>query len=225
MSVLDYCKKLVLFSSQEMMVMKLLINEFLIDTKLCEFIKTINIDKEIEFYWYKDSSDKVLGGFHILSGLTGHKKYAIYINCSAVNLELDDIENSKDRIFDNVFNRITTVIATCCHELKHYHQFRSCPLLYFILQFPILRNFTVEVGAYKISDYVDAQEDITGMTPLDQLCLKIKYHFPKMYYDKTELKFFNLCLEKNIDPMKTYYKSGNILGYAISEMSGEVSTE
>jgi len=58
---------------------------------------------------------------------------------------------------DNYFldNKFESSLPIIMHELYHSYQFRKLtPLLYMLLAFPILREFTLEKYAYKLSDRV-----------------------------------------------------------------------
>ena len=60
-------------------------------------------------------------------------------------------------------------------------------ILYGLCQLPFIRRATIEVSAYKISDYLDKEiEKINKMTPFDFTMLKVKHKFSKWQYDKFE---------------------------------------
>lgn len=177
MSVFDYTKELILFNSYEIKVIQMMIQELKLKEKPeFKFLNEIDLN-EVEFFWYKDSSDDNLGGFYLFS------KNAIYINhCGMKNDEINDGYLSS-------MNHIIIVFGTIIHELCHYWQFKSNPVLYFILQFPIIRDYTIEKQAYKISNYLQENNIFKNLGIEDLVKMKKKYNFSKNYYDEIQKKF------------------------------------
>ena len=87
-------------------------------------------------------------------------------------------------------NNVIMMFPTILHELCHYYQRKKMGMiLYGFCQLPLIRRITIEVSAYKISDYLDKRiEEINKMTPLDFAMLKVKHKFSKWQYDAFEKK-------------------------------------
>jgi hypothetical protein len=175
MTIKDYCGPLQMFEAYDINIINMIIEEMsLIDNQMFSWLNDINIGRDVEFFWYNDSNDNVLGGFHMLS------KNVIYIN----------LGNNKNELYLDRSSNITKCLPTIVHELKHYYQRKKLGLvLYGICQLPFVRNFTIEVSTNKISDYLcNAINTIIGMSIRDFAKLKVKYKFPKWQFDDIEKK-------------------------------------
>jgi len=176
MSILDYTKNLTLFDSYEIRLIEMMIEELdLEETDDCMFLEEINLS-EVEIYWYSDSSENVMGGFHMLG------KNALYIN-----REYFGAYETESYVQKMLY--VVSAFPTIIHELCHYWQFKSHPILYFFLQLPKIRDFTIEKQAYRISDYLEANSKFNNMSIKELTECKKKYNFPKNYYDATELRY------------------------------------
>lgn len=179
MSVFDYTKKLILFSPYELNVIQMIIQE--LELKKMDMFKFLNeIDlNEVEFFWYKDSSEDNLGGFYFLS------RNAIYINHCGMKDQVDEND------YYNLMNHIIIVFGTIMHELCHYWQCKKNPLLYFVLQFPVLRDYTIEKQAYEISDYLKNNNKFNNLGFIELIKMKQKYHFSENYFSEKQKKILN----------------------------------
>lgn len=181
MSIFDYTKNLILFNSYEIKLIQMMIEELDLKSKNeFNFLNEISLD-EIEFFWYLDSSEDNLGGFYYFS------KNAIYINHCDMKNNLDN----EDSYYSQSMNHIIISFGTIIHELCHYWQCKNHPILYFVLQFPFIRDYTIEKQAYKISNYLQENNKFKDLGFVDLIKMKQKYNFPKNYYDKMQKKFLN----------------------------------
>lgn len=173
MTILDYCGPLSMLESYEIKIIQMLVEELnLSDEKMFSFLKKIDIVRDIEYFYYDDKNDNVLGGFHAPS------KNVIYLNLNGMPNET----------YMQRANNVIMMFPTIMHELCHYSQRKKfgC-LIYGILQMPIIRRYTIEVSAYKISDYLDKKiEEISRMSILNFAVLKMKHKFSKWQYDQFE---------------------------------------
>lgn len=184
MSVFDYMKELTLFDNYENKVIKMLIDELnLYQHYDFKFLNEINLNN-VEFFWYKDSNDQVLGGYHFLSYDYTNKKYAIYINKI---FQYNSNENNTSAFYQKM-NNIILVFPILLHQLCHYWQAKKYPYLYFILQLPIIRDYTIQKQAYRISDYLYSNNWIQFLGIKDLIKLKQKYNFQECYYDEIQKK-------------------------------------
>lgn len=192
MSVLDYTKQLYLFTPYEVNVIKILIQQYINkNSKIFTYLNEIDLN-QVQFFWYKDSNENVLGGFHILSYDPKVCKYAIYINM------FFEYENKGDQ-----FDVISLALGTILHQLKHYHQLKTLGYFWYgLLQLPIIRNYTIEPAAYKISDYINVLKLQNRITLKQKIYLKIKYNVSDNYLSKRQLKIINEIKNKNIDIQK-----------------------
>lgn len=188
MSVLDYTKQLYLFSPLEYNIIKMFIAEY-INTKSEMFKYLTKFDlNEVQIFWYKDSNDDNLGGFHSLSYDSQNKKYAIYINLF--------FDHNSYNSFDIMFLCFDTIL----HELKHYHQLKTYGwLLYMFLQLPIVRNYTIEKSAHDISNFVQKMNLSSKMILRQYIYLKAKYNVSDCYLNKEEQKIIETIKNKNVD--------------------------
>lgn len=173
MTILDYCGPLSMLESYEIKIMQMLVEELnLSDEKMFSFLKKIDIARDIEYFYYDDKNDNVLGGFHAPS------KNVIYLNLNGMLNET----------YVQRANNVVMMFPTILHELCHYYQRKKMGMiLYGLCQLPIIRRVTIEVSAYKISDYLYKRiEEINKMTPLDFAMLKVKHKFSKWQYDAFE---------------------------------------
>lgn len=178
MSIVNYTKDLIMFNSYEISVLKLLINELdLLNKEDFYFLNEIDIDK-IEFYWYKDSNNDNLGGFHLLSN-----------NCLYINRGY--FSNWSDSSYMSMMNQIVSAFPTIVHELCHCWQFNKNKFLYILLQFPFVRNLTIEKQAYRISDWLYDNNFIEKYSPKQIVELKKEYNFPPIYYDDFEKRYLD----------------------------------
>lgn len=189
MSILDYCKQLYLFTPYEYEVIQMLIKEYIDGkTNLFDYLKQIDLN-EIQFYWYRDSNEDVLGGFHSLSYDPKTKKYAIYINMFFQEVKLK-----------NSIDTIALCLDTILHELKHFYQLKRYGFfVYGILQLPIIRQFTIEKSADKISDCVCSLKIPTLLNIREIIFLKVKYNINAYYLNDKEKEIIALIQNKHVD--------------------------
>lgn len=201
MSIINYCQKLRMFSTYEIDVVKLLTKEFIQK----DGILTFDIDeilKQIQVYWYKDSNDDNLGGFSAIGKDSKMKKWSIYIN-DIFSTQQNFSQEQQD--YSVVFNQINLVLGTVLHELTHYVQFKKNPLVYYVLQLPVLRDYTIQTQAKAVSDYVYNEPNLNKLNMIDELCLKIKYKINDFYLSKKQRQVKKYILENKIDYMNEIY--------------------
>lgn len=195
MSVLDYTKNLKLFTPFEYFCINMFIKEY-VDTSdpLFAYLNVVK-PQDVEIYWYKDSNSQILGGFHLISGLNSKNgKYAIYINNIFEVNELDIIDP-----YANQFDYVYMTMPTILHELKHYSQYLIYgKLIYMILQLPIIRQYTIEKQAYKVSNYMEQKLEGT-LSLSSMLKLKMKYKCSQMYFNKRQLQIKKTLEQNNLD--------------------------
>lgn len=180
MSVLDYCKQLRLFSSYENQIIELLIKQYANKSPMFDYLKKINLNK-IQFYWYCDSDENVMGGFHLYGKDFKTAKYPIYLN------DIYEIRYNFLNDYNKIFMAIIGVFDTILHELKHYSQLQNFGyIIYNILQLPYIRNFTIEKQAYKISDYIYNLNLYGKTSNVDIFFLKIKYNINIEYFNSQQ---------------------------------------
>ena len=211
MSVIDYCKNVRLFSiDQEKAVIALTKQYF--SGGLFRF-QIQQVLKQVQLYWYRDSNQNNLGGFHMLSKDPKSKKYAIYINWFFdTSKDFGNSELDNPFFLQNIFGRISCVLGTILHQLTHYMQFKQLGWKYFVLQLPILRNYTIQYQAYAISKLVQDDERFRQMNVLDQFCLKVKYKFnQKLFFSKAQLHAKKIIQENNFDYMTNLFQKKDLL--------------
>jgi hypothetical protein len=144
---------------------------------LFDFLEEVDIARDVEIYYYDDKSSKVLGGFHSPS------KNVIYIN----------LDGRCNNTYIQRANNLIMLFPTVMHELFHYFQRKSMGrIIYGVLQIPLIRKYTIEPNAYKISEYLyDKIKKYQEMSMKDFAKLKKKYNFPKHEFDEMEIKFLN----------------------------------
>lgn len=195
MSVIDYCKKLSMFSNCQLQVIKILIQQYLNNDETFAYLKDINLN-QVQFFWYKDSNQDVLGGFHFFGYSSKNQKYAIYIN---------DVFNQQHNN-TNAFSFVQLVFQTIVHELKHYWQMKKFGwVLYFVLQMPVIRQFTIQRQAKKVSQKIIDMK-MSNLNTVEQFILKIKYNISTIYLSEQEKKLKQLIKQKNIDVVSLYQK-------------------
>jgi hypothetical protein len=173
MTILDYCGPLEMLEAYDVKIIQMLIDELgLKDIKMFSFLRKIDISRDVEYFYYDDKNDNILGGFHTPS------KNVIYLNLNGM---------VNDTYIQRA-NNVVMMFPTILHELCHYYQRKKMGMiLYGLCQLPFIRRATIEVSAYKISDYLDKRiEEINKMTPFDFTMLKVKHKFSKWQYDKFE---------------------------------------
>lgn len=201
MSVLNYTKNLKLFDNYEYHCINAFIKEY-IDTSdpLFAFLNVLK-PQDVQIYWYHDSNENVLGGYHLLSGFMNNK-YAIYINDIFEDTDIQQTEKQDENyisMFNNSMDKVYLTFPTIIHELKHYSQFQIYgKLIYGILQLPIIRQFTIEKEAYKLSDILQKKLQNASLGGADNLILKIKYKFPQIYFNKRQLQIKKILDKNNI---------------------------
>lgn len=207
MSVLDYCKQLYLFTPHERNVINILIKEYVdISKQMFDYLKYINID-DVQFYWYKDKNEDVLGGFHNLSYDPKTKKYAIYINM------FFEYDNRGD-----AFDIISMCLGTILHQLKHFSQLKQFGyLLYGVLQLPIIRNYTIQTSAYKISDYVDSLNISAKLIVREHIYLKAKYNISDYNLNENEKKIITIIKDKKVN-IQEIRKHKQLFTYKLIEL-------
>lgn len=192
MSVLDYCGKLALFTDYQLDVVKMLIKQYIdTNTQMFGYLKEVNLQK-VQIFWYADSNQDVLGGFHLFSYSIKNGKYAIYIN--------DFFSQNGNIRRNHSVGEISMVLQTILHELKHFWQKEKMGwLLYFVLQFPIIRQFTIQKSARQISKCV-ADMNIGGnLTTTRQFILKCKYNLNNLYLTNEQLNLKDYLVIKKVD--------------------------
>lgn len=178
MSVIDYTRNLKLFDSYDRRFLEMMINEYkLKDNTLFDYLNDIDLD-DVDIYWYEDSDPQVLGGFHMIS------QNVIYLNIQ------NKTENEKTKYITKG-NNVIMSFPTIMHELCHYWQFQKNRLTYLFLQLPIVRDYTIEKQAYKISDYLDDHNDLLCKSVKDIANLKKEYGFPQNQFDELQKKELN----------------------------------
>lgn len=173
MTILDYCGPLEMLEAYDIKIIQMLIDELeLKDLKMFSFLRKIDISRDVEYFYYDDKSDNVLGGFHSPS------KNVIYLN----------LNGAPNDTYMQRANNVVMMFPTILHELCHYYQRKKMGIiLYGFCQLPLIRRITIEVSAYKISDYLGKEiEKINKMTPFDFTMLKVKHKFSKWQYDAFE---------------------------------------
>ena len=176
MSIIDYTKKLTLFDEYDIKVIEMMIDYLkLREREEFNFLNQISL-KDVQLYWYTDSNKNVLGGFHIFSF------NVIYIN------EVNNV-GKKQWININKLQKVMQVFPVIIHELCHYWQFKKNPLLYFFLQFPFIRNYTIEKQAYKIEDYIYENNKFMNMTIKKIAQIKKEYNFYDNEFDEKEKQY------------------------------------
>lgn len=202
MSIINYCEKLKMFSSYQISVVKLLTKQFMQKDNILSF----NIDQalnQVQIYWYKDSNDDNLGGFSAIGKDIKTKKWSIYVNNIFTTKELFGQEQQN---YGMVFTQVSLVLNTILHELTHYYQYKKNPVMYYVLQLPFIRNYTIQAQAYAVSDYVNNHTQLNGLNMVDELCLKIKYNIADFYLNEKERQIKKYILQNNIDYMQNIYK-------------------
>ena len=184
MSVFNYTKNLTLFDNYDVQIIKMIISQLNLENKnLFSFLKEINID-DLQFFWYTDNNSDVLGGFHYLSYDFKKHKYAIYLN---------RFFNEDEQL--SYFNKMTHIILaipTIIHELYHYWQSIKYFYIYWFLQLPLIRNFTIQKHAYLLSQYLYQNNFIQNLSIKQQVKLKCKYNISKIYFDQFEKKILQI---------------------------------
>ena len=176
MSVLDYMKDIQLFDSYQLKTIQMVIEQLkLKQNKMFSFLDDIDLN-QIQFFWYSDSEEDVLGGFHFPSGNAIYINRNCYCDC---NLKLHYTAKT---------NRIIAAFPVIMHEIYHYWQFVTFSLIYIFLQLPLIRQFTIQVNAYKISDYLYDNNTLINLSPKEIVLLKQKYNFDINYYDERQKK-------------------------------------
>lgn len=176
MSVVDYTKDLIMFDDYDLQIISMMINQLKLKEKEeFKFLNEISL-KDVQIYWYTDKNKDVLGGFHFFSF------NVIYIN------EVKNI-GKKQWKFINKAQKVIQMFPVILHELCHYWQFKKNPVLYFFLQFPVIRNFTIEKQAYKIENYVYDNNKFMNMSFKKIAQLKQKYNFSSLQFDEKEKEY------------------------------------
>jgi hypothetical protein len=175
MTILDYCGPLQMLESYEFKIINMLIEELhLKGNELFKFIEKIDIYRDVEYFYYDDKDGNVLGGFHAPS------KNVIYLN----------LDGKKNETYTQRASNLIFMFPTIMHELCHYYQRKKLGLIvYGLCQLPIVRRATIEVSAYKISEYLfEETKKYAGMSTKDFAMLKKKYKFSKYEFDDFEKK-------------------------------------
>ena len=176
MTILDYCGPLQMLDAYDIKVIELMIEELgLKSNKMFNFLNKIDLYNDVEFFYYDDKNDDVLGGFHSPS------RNVIYLN---LNGQQNETNTQK-------MNNVIALFPTIIHELCHFYQRKKYGMIiYGLLQLPFIRRFTIETTAYKISDYITPLSDEYFRKSMTELAeLKLKYNFQKYQYDKIEIMY------------------------------------
>lgn len=102
----------------------------------CRFGIDLGTSDGIRFFWNKKMDrDKVTACW------SGFKKDYVFV--------------TEGFHFDCKSDGFKRLVAPIGHEMTHRIQFCSNPVKYFLCKIPVIRNFTIEVEANKISDLIN----------------------------------------------------------------------
>lgn len=167
-----------MFEDFDLMYIEMLIDELgLRNMAMFSYLNEIDIRRDVEIYYYSDKNRDVQGGFHALS------KNVIYINKT-------DQRQICEIPYGQRGSYVTNVFPTIMHELYHYYQRKKYgAVLYMIVSLPVIRRFTIEVPAYKISYYLydRIQKEIFTLSTIKSAVMKVKHNFPKKYFGTEEI--------------------------------------